>query len=76
MDKTAAQAKFEDKAARQLKQASMTRQSKATDEELACLNYELKTRRRARLKQLYDGLDRQYEAELGARGLASIKERL
>lgn len=66
---------FEEKGVRKASDSRRARQAKEATEELGHLNYELKVRRRARLKDLYGSLEEQYEKELNSMGLAFIKER-
>ena len=66
---------FEEKGVRKAADSRRARQAKEATEELGHLNYELKVRRRARLKDLYGSLEEQYEKELNSMGLAFIKER-
>ena len=52
------------------------RTEKAITEELISANVELKIRRKARLKQLYQAEMAKYEAELNEMGLAVYRDRL
>ena len=61
---------------KQQAQANLNRSSKKAAEELRQLNYELKTRRRAMLKDFYAEQERVYEKELNQLGLAMIKARV
>ena len=54
----------------------MSRDAKAAAEELKQLNVELKTRRRAKLKDFYEQQDQAYEKELNEMGLAMVKARV
>ncbi|GMH75894.1 hypothetical protein TL16_g06903 [Triparma laevis f. inornata] len=56
--------------------AKQARDSKAAAEELRQLNHELKTRRRAKLREFYLEQEEVYEKELNDMGLAFVKARV
>ncbi|GMI00879.1 hypothetical protein TrVE_jg7285 [Triparma verrucosa] len=56
--------------------AKQARDSKAAAEELRHLNHELKTRRRAKLREFYMEQEEVYEKELNEMGLAFVKARV
>ncbi|GMI12317.1 hypothetical protein TrRE_jg8269 [Triparma retinervis] len=61
---------------KQILEKKLARDSKAASEELRHLNTELKTRRRAKLKDFYLEQDVAYEKELNEMGLAMVKARV
>ena len=56
--------------------ASLSRSAAAAQEELVHLNHELKTRRRAKLREFYEECEEKYEKELNEKGLAFVKARV
>merc|ERR1711871_1407632 len=72
----AAYAMFENKALKKQASVAAARTKKAAQDELLCLDIELRERRRACLKELYEQEEQQYAKELEAMGLAFVRERI
>uniref|UniRef100_A0A7S2S799 Uncharacterized protein n=1 Tax=Rhizochromulina marina TaxID=1034831 RepID=A0A7S2S799_9STRA len=74
-DQLKAFAYFENKALKKQASEAATRAKKAGVDELECLDIEVKTRRRACLKEFYEQQNQRYAKELEAMGLALSGDR-